>query len=361
MVKDIGIDLGTANVLIYLRDRGVILNEPSLVAVNNKTGEVIAAGAKAYQMVGRTPKDISIIHPLKGGVIADIAIAEQMLEHFIRRLNLHSYIRKPDILICTPTNITTVEQKAIIQAAVKCGGQSIYLEEEPKVAAVGVGLDIFSPFGNMVIDMGGGTSDIAVLSMGSCVTSRSIKLAGDDLDHEITNYIKEKYQLIIGERTAEEIKMNLGTAVELEKESDMIIKGRDMTTGLPRSVTIYSNEIYHCMKEVLATICEEARLVLEETPPELAGDIIDRGISITGGGALINGMDQLLAEKLQVPVFAVDNPLNSVAIGTGKLLDRIKQNENPWSFIKRLFSSNRIVINPTSNMIEEKGDSDDRK
>lgn len=356
MVRDIGIDLGTANVLIYLKDRGIILNEPSLVAVNEKTGTVIAVGEKAYQMVGRTPKDIKIIHPLKGGVIADISITEQMLEHFIRRLNLNSYLSRPDILICTPTNITTVEQKAIIQAAIKCGGRSIYLEEEPKVAAVGVGLDIFSPYGNMVIDMGGGTSDIAVLSMGSCVTSRSIKLAGDDIDKEIVNYIKEKYQLIIGERTAEEIKMNLGTALELEKESDMVVRGRDMTTGLPKGITIYSNEIYHCMKEILETICEEARLVLEDTPPELAGDIIDRGITITGGGALIYGMDQLLAEKLQVPVFVVDHPLNSVAIGTGVLLNRIQSKKSPLQWIKRWFSSNRVVVNPTANIVDDKGE-----
>lgn len=353
MVQDIGIDLGTANILIYLKDRGIILNEPSLVAVDDKTNSVLAVGEKAYQMLGRTPKDISILHPLKGGVIADIAVTEQLLEMFIQRLHLISYFQKPDILICTPTNVTTVEQKAIIQAAIKCGGHSIYLEEEPKVAAVGVGLDIFTPSGNMIVDIGGGTSDIAVLSMGSTVTSRSIKLAGDDMDHQIMDYIKETYQLIIGERTAEAIKMNLGSALEVTVESDMIVKGRDMTTGLPKTVTVYTNEIYSCLQEILGTICEETRLVLEATPPELAGDIIERGIVITGGGALISGIDRLFAERLQVPVFIADQPLESVAIGTGILLKRIKKNRGLFSQIKRLFSAKQVVMNPTANVIDE--------
>ena len=221
MARDIGIDLGTANILIYLKDRGIILNEPSLVAIDDKTNTVIAVGEKAYRMLGRTPRDISVIHPLKGGVIADIAVTEQLLEMFIQKLHLNAFFQKPDILICTPTNVTTVEQKAIIQAAIKCGGHSIYLEEEPKVAAVGVGLDIFSPSGNMIVDIGGGTSDIAVLSMGATVSSRSIKLAGDDMDHQIMDYIKEKYQLIIGERTAEAIKMDLGSARSEEHTSEL--------------------------------------------------------------------------------------------------------------------------------------------
>lgn len=353
MARDIGIDLGTANILIYLKDRGIILNEPSLVAMDDKTNTVIAVGEKAYQMVGRTPQDISIIHPLKGGVIADIAVTEQLLEMFIHRLNLNSFFQKPDILICTPTNVTTVEQKAIIQAAIKCGGHSIYLEEEPKVAAVGVGLDIFTPAGNMIVDIGGGTSDIAVLSMGATVTSRSIKLAGDDMDRQIMDYIKEKYQLIIGERTAEAVKMNLASAVEVEIQSDMIVKGRDMTTGLPKTVTVYTNEIHHCLKEILDTICEETRLVLEATPPELAGDIIERGIVVTGGGALIHGIDRMLADRLEVPVFLADNPLESVAIGTGILLQRIKKKSSLFANIRRLFSSKHITVNPTANVIDE--------
>jgi cell division protein ftsA len=353
MARDIGIDLGTANILIYLKNRGIILNEPSLVAVDDKSNTVIAVGEKAYKMLGRTPRDISIVHPLKGGVIADIAVTEQLLEMFIHKLHLNTFFQKPDILICTPTNVTTVEQKAIIQAAIKCGGHSIYLEEEPKVAAVGVGLDIFSPSGNMIVDIGGGTSDIAVLSMGATVSSRSIKLAGDDMDHQIMDYIKEKYQLIIGERTAEAIKMDLGSAIEVETESDMIVKGRDMTTGLPKTVTIYTNEIYHCLKEILDTICEETRLVLEDTPPELAGDIIERGIVVTGGGALIHGIDRMLSERLQVPVFLADNPLESVAIGTGVLLDRIKRERGLFDGFKRLFSSKRVVMNPTANIFDD--------
>lgn len=357
MTRDIGIDLGTANILIYLKDRGIILNEPSLVAVDTKTNQVIAVGEKAYQMIGRTPKDIAIIHPLKGGVIADIAVTEQLLEHFIQKLHLNSFLQKPDILICTPTNITTVEQKAIIQAAQKCGGRAIYLEEEPKVAAVGVGLDIFSPVGNMVIDIGGGTSDIAVLSMGSTVTSRSIKLAGDDMDRLIMDYLKETYQLIVGERTAEEVKMNLASALPLEQESDMLVRGRDMTSGLPRTVTLHTNEIQACLAEVLDTICEEARLVLEDTPPELAGDIIERGVTVTGGGALIQDIDKLLSEKLGLPVVVAENPLQSVALGTGILLNRIKQDRGFFAWLNRLFSGKKIVMNPTSNTIDEKGDS----
>ena len=353
MLRDIGIDLGTANILVFLKDRGIILNEPSLVALDERTGEVIAVGERAYQMVGRTPKEINVHHPLKGGVIADIAVTEQLLELFMQKLNLNSWFSKPDILICTPTNITTVEQKAIIQAAIKCGGRNIYLEEEPKVAAVGVGLDIFSPMGNMVIDIGGGTSDIAVLSMGSTVTSRSIKLAGDNMDFAISEYIKDKYQLIIGERTAEAIKMSLGSAVEVENESDMIVKGRDMTTGLPKTVTIYTNEIYHCLKEMLDTIGEEARLVLEATPPELAGDIIERGVMVTGGGALINGIDRMLSEKLQVPVMIAENPLQSVAIGTGILLNRIKSERGIFAAIRRIFSAKKVVMNPTAHMIDD--------
>ena len=343
MLRDIGIDLGTANILVFLKDRGIILNEPSLVALDERTGEVIAVGERAYQMVGRTPKEINVHHPLKGGVIADIAVTEQLLELFMQKLNLNSWFSKPDILICTPTNITTVEQKAIIQAAIKCGGRNIYLEEEPKVAAVGVGLDIFSPIGNMVIDIGGGTSDIAVLSMGSTVTSRSIKLAGDNMDFAISEYIKDKYQLIIGVRSA----------VEVENESDMIVKGRDMTTGLPKTVTIYTNEIYHCLKEMLDTIGEEARLVLEATPPELAGDIIERGVMVTGGGALINGIDRMLSEKLQVPVMIAENPLQSVAIGTGILLNRIKSERGIFAAIRRIFSAKKVVMNPTAHMIDD--------
>lgn len=352
MVKDIGIDLGTANILIYLKGSGIVLNEPSLVAIDEKTNTVLAVGAKAYQMLGRTPKNVRVIHPLKGGVIADISITEQMLEHFIRRLNLNSWIRKPDILICTPTNITPVEQKAIIQAAVKCGGHSVYLEEEPKVAAVGAGLDIFSPVGNMVIDIGGGTSDIAVLSLGATVTSRSIKLAGDDMDRKIMDYMKDTYQLLIGERTAEDIKLQLGTALEVEQETDMQVRGRDMKTGLPKSVIIRSNEVYHCLHEILLAICEEARKVLEATPPELAGDIIERGIMLTGGGALIEGMTQLFSQALEVPVMVAERPLHSVAEGTGHLLNRIKKSTSWMQFIVRLFTPNQVIENPTSNTMD---------
>ncbi|MGB9343862.1 rod shape-determining protein, partial [Trichococcus sp.] len=240
MARDIGIDLGTANVLIHVKGKGIVLNEPSVVAVDTKTGKVLAVGEEAYMMVGRTPANIRVIRPLKGGVIADFDITEAMLTHFIDRLNVKGFLTKPNILICCPTNITTIEQKAIIQAAEKSGGKNVYLEEEPKVAAVGAGLDIFQPNGNMVIDMGGGTSDIAVLSLGGIVTSSSIKTAGDKLDADIMNFVKREHKLLIGERTAEKIKITIGTALEPEKEEKMEIRGRDMVTGLPRTIYITS-------------------------------------------------------------------------------------------------------------------------
>ena len=353
MAKNVGIDLGTTNVLVNLYGKGIILNEPSVVAIDTRSQEVIAIGHEAYEMMGRTPESIQVIQPLKGGVIADFDIAEAMLMLFMQRLNLTSWFAKPNVLICAPSKVSEIERLALIETVERAGGGRIYLEEEPKVAGVGAGIDPLSSSGSMVIDIGGGTSDIAVLSMGSTVTSRSIKLAGDNMDFAISEYIKDKYQLIIGERTAEAIKMSLGSAVEVENESDMIVKGRDMTTGLPKTVTIYTNEIYNCLKEMLDTIGEEARLVLEATPPELAGDIIERGVMVTGGGALINGIDRMLSEKLQVPVMIAENPLQSVAIGTGILLNRIKSERGIFAAIRRIFSAKKVVMNPTAHMIDD--------
>ncbi len=326
--KDIGIDLGTANVLIHVKGKGIVLNEPSVVAIDKNTNKVLAVGEEARQMVGRTPANIIAIRPMKDGVIADFDVTEAMLSHFINKLDVKGFLSKPRILICCPTNITSVEQKAIRQAAEKSGGKKIYLEEEPKVAAIGAGMDIFQPSGNMVVDIGGGTTDVAVLSMGDIVTSRSITVAGDTFDNDITHYIKHHYKLLIGERTAENIKFNVGTVFPGSRKEQVDIRGRDMVSGLPRTVTIHSDEIAIALKESIYMIVHAAKNVLEKTPPELSADIIDRGVFLTGGGALLHGIDQLLADELKVPVFISDNPLDCVAIGTGILLENMDKISN---------------------------------
>ncbi|MCG3084821.1 rod shape-determining protein [Anoxybacillus sp. LAT_35] len=323
LARDIGIDLGTANVLIYVKGKGIVLNEPSVVAIDQHTKRVLAVGEEARRMVGRTPGHIVAIRPLKDGVIADFEITEAMLKHFLSKLNLKGWFAKPRILICCPTNITSVERKAIKEAAEKSGGKKVYLEEEPKVAAIGAGMDIFQPSGNMVIDIGGGTTDVAVLSMGDIVTSASIKVAGDKFDQEILSYIKREYKLLIGERTAEEIKINIATVFPNARDEAMDIRGRDLVTGLPRTITIRSGEIEKALRETVYTIVQTAKSVLERTPPELSADIIDRGVFLTGGGALLHGIDQLLAQELKVPVFIAENPMDCVAIGTGLMLDNI--------------------------------------
>lgn len=322
--KDIGIDLGTANILIHMKGKGIVLNEPSVVAIDKKSREVLAVGEEAFQMVGRTPGNIVAIRPLKDGVIADFDTTEAMLSHFLNKLKVKGFFSKPRILICCPTNITSVEQKAIRQAAEKSGGKKIFLEEEPKVAAIGAGMDIFQPSGNMVIDIGGGTTDVAVLSMGDIVTSESITIAGNTFDNDIIQFIKNKHKLLIGERTGEDIKMNVSTVFDGARNEEREIRGRDMVTGLPRTITVTSSEISQALKESVSLIVSAAKIVLEKTPPELSADIIDRGIFLTGGGALIHGIDQLLAEELKVPVFVSDNPLSCVAVGTGLLLENVK-------------------------------------
>ena len=323
--KDIGIDLGTANVLIHVKGKGIVLNEPSVVALNRQTRQVIAVGEEARKMLGRTPENIVAIRPLKDGVIADFDVTEKMLKHFINKLNVKGMFTKPRILICCPTNITSVEQKAIREAAEKSGGKKVYLEEEPKVAAIGAGMDIYQPSGNMVVDIGGGTTDVAVLSMGDIVTSESIKVAGDVFDHDISQYIKREYKLLIGERTAETIKVEIGTVYPGGRNETMEIRGRDMVTGLPRTITIASEEIEKALHESVAVIVQACKNVLEKTPPELSADIIDRGVIITGGGALLHGMDHLLTDELKVPVFLAEHPMDCVAIGTGMILDGISK------------------------------------
>ncbi|HLR09268.1 MAG TPA: rod shape-determining protein [Bacillota bacterium] len=325
--RDIGIDLGTANVLIHVKGKGIILNEPAVVAYDRTTGKVLEVGEEARKMVGRTPGNIEAVRPLKDGVIADFDITEAMLKHFITKINVRGFFSKPRMLICCPTNITKVEQKAIKEAAEKSGGKKIYLEEEPKVAAVGAGMEIYQPSGNMVVDIGGGTTDVAVLSMGDVVTSQSIKMAGDHFDLEILQYIKQKYKLLIGVRTAEEIKINVATVFPDARNESMDIRGRDMVTGLPRTITVRSGEIEKALREPASMIVQGAKTVLERTPPELSADIIDRGVILTGGGAMVHGIDQLLAHELKVPVFVSEEPMNCVAKGTGIMLGNIDKIE----------------------------------
>ncbi|GKV69169.1 MreB-like protein [Sporosarcina sp. NCCP-2716] len=321
--KDIGIDLGTANVLIHVKGKGIQLNEPSVVAVNPTTRSLIAVGEEAHRMIGRTPGNIQVMRPLKDGVIADFDSTEAMLKGFIDRLKVKGWFSKPRILICCPTDVTSVEQKAIKEAVQKSGGRQVFLEAEPKVAAIGAGMDIYQPSGNMVIDIGGGTTDVAVLSMGDIVTSESIKIAGNTLDQDIIQSIKKNHKLLIGERTAEEVKMTVTSLFPDGLSETMDIRGRDVVTGLPRIVTITSEEVTGAMEESIAWILHTAKNVLEKTPPELSADIIDRGIILTGGGALLKGLDQLLAEELKVPVFVADDPLACVAKGTGIMLESL--------------------------------------
>lgn len=324
MARDIGIDLGTANVLIYVEGEGVVLNEPSVVAVDDKTDRVLAVGAEAYRMVGRTPGNIRAVRPLKDGVISDFDITEAMLTYFVNKLNVKGFMSKPNIMICAPTNISEIERKAIIQAAEKAGGAKVYLDYEPKVAAIGAGLDIFKPVGSMVIDMGGGTSDIAILSLGDIVVSESIRVAGDRMNIDIVNYLKREHNLVVGERSAETIKIEIGSALPSDDPKTMAVRGRDNFQGMPQTITVNANEIESALHDTLAQIADAAHLALSKLPPELAADIIDRGIMLTGGGALLDGIDKFLADRLEVPVFIADSPLDNVAKGTGALLEHMK-------------------------------------
>ena len=321
--KDIGIDLGTANVLIYVKGQGIVLNEPSVVAIDAETKKTLAVGREAHEMLGRTPGKVNAIRPLKDGVIADFEVTEIMLNYFIKKINGKGILSKPRILICCPSNITNVEKNAIKEAAERTGAKKVFLDDEPKVAAVGAGLDISKPSGNMVIDSGGGTTDVAILSLGGIVTSESVKVAGDTFDSDIMKYIKDKYKLLVGEVTSQDIKLNIGNVFPNSKDEKMDVRGRDLVTGLPKTVTISSKEVEEALKESVDVIIHAAKTVLENTPPELSADIIDKGIVLTGGGALLNGFDKLLAQELKVPVYVAESPLTCVAEGTGILLDNI--------------------------------------
>ena len=321
--KDIGIDLGTANVLIYIKGQGIVLNEPSVVAIDSDTKRPLAVGSEAREMLGRTPGKVKAIKPMKDGVIADFETTEVMLNYFIKKVNGKSFFQRPRILICCPTNITPVEKNAIKEAAERTGAKKVFLEEEPKVAAIGAGMDISKPSGNMVIDIGGGTTDIAILSLGGIVESASIRVAGNAFDNDIIKYIKDKYKLLVGERTAEEIKITIGTVFPGSRNEKMEVRGRDLVTGLPHTITLSSEEVEEGLRESVYTIIHAAKGILEQTPPELSADIIDKGIVLTGGGSLVDGFNQILAHELKVPVFTAESPLTCVAEGTGVMLDNI--------------------------------------
>lgn len=320
--KDIGIDLGTANVLIYIKGEGVVLREPSVVAIDSESGKTLAVGEKAHEMLGRTPESVVAIRPLKDGVIADFDKTEIMLDSFIKKIKGKTLLSKPRILICCPSDITQVEKNAIREVAERTGAKKVYVEEEPKVAAVGAGLKIEEPSGNMVIDIGGGTTDIAVLSLGGIVYSESIKTAGNTFDTDIIKYVKSKYKLLIGEVTAEKIKIKIGS-VTPDKNKSMKVRGRDLLTGLPETITINSEEVSEATKESVYLIIHTAKTVLEKIEPELSSDIIEKGIVITGGGALLTGLDKLLSKELKVPVKIADDPLTCVALGTGIMLENL--------------------------------------
>lgn len=321
--KDIGIDLGTANVLIYIKGQGIVLNEPSVVAIDSETKKPLAVGTEAREMLGRTPGKVKAIKPMKDGVIADFETTEVMLNYFIKKVNGKNFFQRPRILICCPSNITQVEKNAIKEAAERTGAKKVFLEEEPKVAAIGAGMDISKPSGNMVIDIGGGTTDIAILSLGGIVNSASIRIAGNAFDNDIVKYLKDKYKLLIGERTAEDIKKTIGTVFPGTKTEKMEVRGRDLVTGLPHTVNITSDEVEEALRESVYTIIQCAKNILEQTPPELSADIIDKGIVLTGGGALVEGFSHLLSQELKVPVFIAESPLTCVAEGTGILLDNL--------------------------------------
>ena len=320
--QDIGIDLGTATVIAYVKNKGIVLREPSVVAVDSNTGDVLAVGKEARRMLGRTPGNIVATRPLRDGVISNYTVTEKMLKYFINRV-CGKFIFAPRIMICIPSQVTEVEKKAVIDAASQAGARKVYLIEEPIAAAIGAGLDISKPCGNMVVDIGGGTTDIAVISLGGSVVSSSLKVAGDKFDEAIVRYIKRKYNVMIGERTAEDLKINIGCVYPKIQDSEMEIRGRDLMTGLPKTIVVHSSEMLEALIEPAMMVVDAVHGVLEKTPPELAADISDRGIYMTGGGCLIDGLDKLLQEKTGINVMIAQDAISCVALGTGKALDNL--------------------------------------
>lgn len=321
--RDMGIDLGTANTLVHMKGRGIVLREPSVVAIQKDNGQVLAVGEEAKQMIGRTPGNIIAIRPLKDGVIADFDVTHAMLKYFIRRAIESNTVIRPRVVVGVPSGVTEVEKRAVIDATIQAGAREAYLIEEPMAAAIGAGLPVHEPMGNMVVDIGGGTTEVAVISLGGIVTSRSIRIGGDEMDESIVNYVKKTYNLMIGERTAEAVKMTIGSAIVREPDTGMDIRGRDLVSGLPKTLHIRASEIQLALSEPISGIIEAVKITLEKTPPELASDIMDRGIVMTGGGALLHGLDQLLSKETGMPVYLAEDPLSCVGMGTGRVLESL--------------------------------------
>ena len=325
LVPELGIDLGTANIVVFLKGKGIVLREPSVVAMSTVTKKVLAVGEEARLMIGRTPGNIVAIRPMSDGVIADYTTTQKMLEYLIAKVCGRKRMFKPRVLVCVPSGVTSVEKRAVIQAARSAGAQEAYPIEEPMAAAIGAGLPISTPGGNMVVDIGGGTTDIAVISLGGIVVSRSVRLGGNKMDEVIARHIKNKYNLMIGERTAEEIKIKIGSAYPLQTEMTLEVRGRDLVAGLPKTVEVTSEEIRAALTEPVGTVVDRVKNVLELTPPELASDIIERGVMLTGGGALLRGLDRLIAIETNIPIHVAEDPLSCVALGTGKALDEFDE------------------------------------
>ncbi|MHB1042085.1 MAG: rod shape-determining protein [Eubacteriales bacterium] len=322
--KDMGMDLGTANSLVYVKGKGIVIREPSVVAIQKDTGQVLAVGEEAKRMIGRTPGNIVAIRPLRDGVIADFDVTQSMIKYFINKsLRARTFLVRPRVVVGVPSGVTAVEERAVREAALQAGAREAYLIEEPMAAAIGAGLPVHEPTGNMIVDIGGGTTEVAVISLGGIVTSRSIRIASDEMDEAIISHVKRTYNLMIGERTAEQIKIQIGTAYPegvVEKDE---IRGRDLVTGLPKTVVITSEEIYKALSEPITSIIEAIKATLEQTPPELAADIMDRGIVMAGGGSLLRGLDRLVSEETHMPVHLADEPLLAVAYGAGRVLENI--------------------------------------
>ena len=322
--KDMGIDLGTANTLVYIKGKDIVIREPSVVAIQTNTKQVLAVGEEAKKMIGRTPGNIVAIRPLRDGVIADFDITQNMLKYFIKRATQRRSLFQPRVVVCVPSGVTEVEKRAVEEAAIHAGARDAYLIEEPMAAAIGAGLPVHEATGSLIVDVGGGTTEVAVISLGGIVTSKSIRIGGDELDESIVNYIKKEYSLMIGERTAEDVKITIGSANLNAKETKMNIRGRDLISGLPKTIEITSKEIYEAMREPIYNILEAIKSTLEKTPPELAADIMEQGIMLSGGGALLDGIDLLIKSETGMPVHIAENPLDCVAIGTGKALESIE-------------------------------------
>ena len=321
MSVDIGIDLGTASILVYVRGKGVVLKEPSVVAFDRDTNEIKAIGEEARMMLGRTPGNIIAVRPLRKGVISDYTVTEKMIKYFVQKSLGKRTLKKPRISVCVPSGVTEVEKKAVEEATYAAGAREVYLIEEPVAAAIGAGIDISKPCGNMIVDVGGGTSDIAVISLGGTVVNRSLKIAGDDFDDAIVRYMKKQHNLLIGERTAEEMKIKIGTVYPFDEESVMEVRGRNLITGLPKTVTVTSSETEEALRETSGKIVEAVVSVLEQTPPELSADILDRGIVLTGGGAMLRGLEELIEEKTGINTMTAEDPMKVVAIGTGQFVE----------------------------------------